>query len=326
MVKNGATEPCARNAGTLCFVSSDLEVRWLITGANGHLGRQIVNALGREHEILALVRSESAASALRDLPCQVLRVDYQAPVLAAQHIADRWPGAWDALIGLTGTIKGKTASDYHAAHETVSDFLVAITEQVEIGQMVSLSIAGADAGASNLCFASRGAADDRLTTSGRQVAILRLPMILGRDDYASGALMRKGSARWVFSFRVESLEQPIAATDVIKVIEAIIDKRLQGVFSLGGPETLSRRQLIQRAGALLGRAPVILNLPISLGFAITALLAWLSPSAPVSPSMLGVLDHDDVIDNEPLLSTLGISLEPLDTTLRRVLKPMNEVG
>jgi len=299
-------------------------VRWLITGANGHLGRQIVNALGHEHEILALVRSESAASALKDLPCEVLCIDYQDPGLAAQHIADRWPGAWDALIGLTGTIKGKTASDYYAAHEAVSDFLVTLSQKVEIGQMVSLSIAGADAGASNLCFASRGAADDRLLNSGREVAIIRLPMILGRDDYASGALMRKGSARWVFSFRVESLEQPIAATDVIKVIEAIIEQKLQGVFSLGGPETLSRRQLIQRASALLGGSPLILNLPISLGFAVTAVLAWLLPTPPVSPSMLGVLDHDDVIDNGPLLNALGLSLEPLDVTLRRVLEPLNE--
>ena len=218
------------------------------------------------------------------------------------------------------------SSDLYIAHESVSDFLITLSQQVEIGQMVSLSISGADAGASNLCFASRGVADDRLLTSGRKVAILRLPMILGRDDYASGALMRKGSARWVFSFRAESLEQPIAATDVIKVIEAIVEQKLQGIFSLGGPETLSRRQLIQRAGRLLGGAPLVLNLPISLGFAVTALLAWLLPAPPVSPSMLGVLDHDDVIDNGPLLSALGLSLEPLDTTLCRVLKPMNEAA
>ena len=40
--------------------------------------------------------------------------------------------AWDALIGLTGTIWGRGPSDYYAAHESVSEFLSELAARVPI--------------------------------------------------------------------------------------------------------------------------------------------------------------------------------------------------
>ena len=164
----------------------------------------------------------------------MLQIDYQDPERTSKEIASRFPGAWDALIGLTGTIRGNRA-EFYAAHEAVSDWLVSISRDLEIHRIVSLSIFGADVGSSNECFASRGEADNRLLASGLKVAILRLPMILGPRDYASLALRNKGSARLVFSFRVTSLEQPIAASDVMKVVESMIERKLEGCLLYTSP-------------------------------------------------------------------------------------------
>ena len=51
--------------------------------------------------------------------------------------------------------------------------------------------------------------------------------------------------------------------------------------------------------------------------------AWLgeklSAAPPVTPAMLGVLEHDDDVDPEPARRALGIELTPLDEALRRGL-------
>ena len=44
-------------------------------------------------------------------------------------------------------------------------------------------------------------------------------------------------------------------------------------------------------------------------------------TSPVTRAMLGVLDHDDRIDPQPACAELGLTLTPLDETLRRTFVP-----
>lgn len=295
-------------------------MNWLITGANGHLGRKLIEACGGQHRIVALVRSERALQQLSGLPCEAVITDYRNVTELTAELSMLHVEAWDALIGLTGTIWGKGPSDYYAAHESVSEFLSELAARVPIGRLVSLSICGANASAQNECLASRGAADDILRRSvNTPVSILRLPMILGENDHASRALAKKARAKWVFSFRADSLEQPIGASDVIAAIQAIIHGMSEGVLDLAGPESIKRADLIRRAGELLGRSPIVISLPLGLGQFIARVLTRVMDSPPITVPMLGVLDHDDAVDCQKTLLQLNLQLTPLDRVLQGVL-------
>ena len=295
-------------------------MNWLITGANGHLGRKLIEACGEHHRIVALVRSERARQQLSGLPCEAVITDYRNVAELAAELSMLDVEAWDALIGLTGTIWGRGPSDYYAAHESVSEFLTELAVRVPIQRLVSLSICGADASVKNECLASRGAADDILRLSkSAPVSILRLPMILGENDHASRALANKARAKWVFSFRADSLEQPIAASDVIAAIQAMIHSQTEGVFDLAGPESIKRADLIKRAGAMLGRSPIVISLPLGVGQLVAKVLAGIMDSPPITEPMLGVLDHDDAVDCQETLHRLNLQLTPLDHVLRSVL-------
>ena len=295
-------------------------MNWLITGANGHLGRKLIEACGGHHRIVALVRSERARQQLSGLPCEAVITDYRNVAELTAELSMLDVEAWDALIGLTGTIWGRGPSDYYAAHESVSEFLGDVVARIPVRRLVSLSICGADASAKNACLASRGAADDILRHSvNTPVSILRLPMILGENDHASRALAKKARAKWVFSFRADSLEQPIAASDVIAAIQAMIHGQAEGVFDLAGPESIKRADLIRRAGAILGRTPVIISLPLSAGQFFARVLTRLMDSPPITEPMLGVLDHDDAVDCQETLHRLKLQLTPLNRVLQDVL-------
>jgi NADH dehydrogenase len=145
-------------------------------------------------------------------------------------------------------------------------------------------------------------------------------MVLGEDDYASRALARRARAKLAFTFRAGSLEQPIFAGDVIAAIVAGLDMALDGglALDLGGPESLDRRALTQRAARVLGLpGPTLVSLPLGLGMAMAGAFETVSGNPPVTRAMLGVLDHDDAFDPASAAARLGITLTDLDTMLRR---------
>ncbi len=123
----------------------------------------------------------------------------------------------------------------------------------------------------------------------------------------------------VFLLRGASLEQPIYAGDVVEAIVAGINLpgREHVTVDLAGPESLSRAALVKRAAACVGTNPRCVSLPLApaLGFAWLAQRLMANP--PVTPAMLGVLDHDDCIDANPAAAKLGIRLTGLDDMLRR---------
>ena len=74
---HAASRASARGARPLLSFQCYLTVNWLITGANGHLGRKLIDACGKDHRIVALVRSERALEQLSGLPCEVIITNYR---------------------------------------------------------------------------------------------------------------------------------------------------------------------------------------------------------------------------------------------------------
>jgi len=287
--------------------------RYAITGANGNLGVRAITTLGVDR-VRALVRSPRAKEALLETfpTLEVFIVDY----IDAASLRIALDGC-EVLVHLVGIIKETQYSSYNDAHERSCEALkLGLPESIK--HIVYLSIVGSAADSGNKCLASKGRAEDILLTSGVTVSILQVPMVLGEGDFASAALKKNSRKRFALTFRAESLEQPIYAADVIAAICAAANVGGGGRFQLAGPESLSRRSLIQRAAHLQGRAVTVLSLPIALGVLLTWILECL-PNPPVTRAMLGVLDHDDQTDSQESLEKLKITLTPLNETLSKIL-------
>jgi uncharacterized protein YbjT (DUF2867 family) len=121
-------------------------------------------------------------------------------------------------------------------------------------------------------------------------------------------------------------EQPIAASDVVGAIAAALaqPEPLRGALDLAGPESLTHRELVVRAAHALGREVSIRKVPSALAYAFAWLAEKLLANPPLTPAMLGVLEHDDAIDPAEATRRLGITLTPLDETLRRALLAAEE--
>ena len=155
----------------------------LITGANGNLGRRLLQALAGRQPVRAVVRSERAA-ALIDMPGVEIRiVDY----LDQEAMSEAALGCSD-IVHLVGIIKESSASSFEAAHQGTTSVLVQAARKAGVERIVYLSILGAEPGSSNACLASKAAAEELLMAADVAALVLRVPMVLGEQDYASRAL------------------------------------------------------------------------------------------------------------------------------------------
>lgn len=296
-----------------------------MTGANGHVGTRLIRGLlGRgsgSPEVRALVRSERAAKILRDLPAEcrpeIRIVDYGD----AEAIEAAAEGC-DHIVHLIGILKETASARYVEAHEASCGALARAAEAVGAHRIVYLSILGAHPEAENACLASKGRAERILLDCRVPVTVLRVPMVLGPGEIAAFALRRKVRASLVPLVRGgASLEQPIDAEDVATAIEKALGEEGgdDAVLDLAGPESLTHRELVLRAAGLIARKPRFLPVPLAVATLFARLAERFSDNPPLTPAMLGVLEHDDRIDPSPCCERLRLTLTPLDETLRRCL-------
>ena len=302
---------------------SDPQGRVLITGANGHLGRRLIAKLAGRRPLRAVVRSERAADQVRALPqaqqTEIVVLDYAD----AEALTQAARGCSHA-IHLVGILKEDSTRRYAVAHEATTRALAQAAEAQGLRRILYLSILGSHPESANACLASKGRAERILLEAKTPALILRVPMVLGEGDFASRALRAQAKASIVPLLRGgRGREQPIYAGDVVEACaHGLSEPDLDDLaLDLAGPESLSRRALLERSARLHGRRPRVLPLPFALNLALAALLETLLRDPPLTRAMLGVLDHDDDIDPSEACARLRLELTPLDEMLRRCVGP-----
>jgi len=314
---------------------SPLPERILVTGANGNLGRQLIGRLcdlsdedgGTRPVVRALVRSEAAAARVRSLPavCQpeVVVGNYTDPDSMREAVSD-----CGGVVHLVGIIKERRGASYCSAHEETCRLLAEVASEAGCRRIVYLSIFGSHAGAPNPCLQSKGLAE-RILLEGRvPTTVLRVPMVLGPDDFASASLRAQAQARWVVLVRGgTTLQQPIDSRDVVNAILAALadDSTTMRALDLCGPECLKHRELLARVAELHGKAPFIIPIPGPLARIFAAAMERISSNPPITRPMLEILDRDDRLDASPCCQQLGITLTPLSDTLRAYAGPEAKV-
>ena len=300
--------------------------RVLVTGANGQIGRRLIERLARSNPrvpVRAVVRSMRAAKTLEALPeeirPEVSVVDYRDAGELAKAAQDcRY------AVHLVGILKETSSSRYENAHEASTRAIADAAEIAGLRRIVYLSILGSDPKSANACLASKGRAEQILLDAKTPALILRVPMVVGPGDATSNIVRREALARVLpLAAGGRSRTQPIYAGDVVEAIAAGLERDDLDdlMLDLAGPESLSQRELIERAARLYGSRPHVVSIPATLLIFIARLAEHFFANPPITKSALEVVLADDDVDPEPARRKLGIQLTPLDEILRRCVGP-----
>lgn len=299
--------------------------RVLVTGANGHLGRGLIARALQSgcEQVRAVVRSQRAADQLASVASGEVRiVDY-----ASQEALTDAASGCQSAVHLVGIIKQAQDTRYESAHEASCAALVSAATAAGLERIVYLSIFGATSESANPCLASKGRAEEILLAGPVPACVLRVPMVLGPDDYASFSLRRQATSGTLLMLGGgRTLQQPIDAEDVLSAVLSALRRRepIRGALDLGGPECLSHRQLVERAATFYDKKPRVMPFSRTVARTGVALLERLSSNPKITVPMFDVLQHDDRIDTAHACKQLGIELTPLDETLRRYVGPESD--
>lgn len=297
-------------------------MRIVVTGANGAIGQQVLRlGLLEPLELVAAVRSELAASQLPSLPegqGRVAQIDYSSP----ETLRAAFEGA-HALIHLPGVLLERGGSTYELSNVETTRVALEAALRSGVKKIVLVSAVGADAETQNRFFRTKGQAEELVRRSGLSYTILRAPLVLGPGTEGAAALQRNAtqSSAWLLGGG-QHIQQPLDVKDLaLASLRTAIQTGVarNRTLDVAGPERLKDRELVLRAARLLGREPRIYSIPLAPLRGLLALRTRLLGPG-FSPDTLEVIVADTHIDAQAAAKELGISLSPLELTLRRSLQ------
>ena len=202
--------------------------------------------------------------------------------------------------------------------------LVAAGRDAGVRSIVYLSGAGAAHDAQRHWFRAKARAEDAVRGSGLRWTIIRPTWIFGPGDVSLNRFL--GFARVLpfvpmTNFGSQELA-PVYVRDVAELAADAFtdDGAAEQVFEIGGPETLSMRELLHRAMDVAGTKKLLLPAPA----ALVKLAAWpmrFLPNPPLSPDAVDFVNQPATVDLEPLLERMPRTLTSLEQGLRTYLGP-----
>ena len=293
--------------------------RIAIVGANSAVGVALLARVadGDAFDATAAVRRPEVVGALPQSPRITPRVvDYGR----SGELADAFAGA-GAVVHLAGILFESRTSDYRSGNVDVTRAVVEAARAAGVGHVVFVSSLGADPRSGNGYFRSKGEAEGIVAESGLDATIIRTPLLLGPGTAGGRALLAaaSGPSARVLGRGAHRL-RPLDADDLCRAILECCERTPPGVRTcdLVGPETLTHRELIERAASCLGRDVSVRSTPVGLA-RLAAGLAGLFRKGGLTPAVIDVITSDETVDRNAD-AELGVSLTPLSDTLAELCR------
>ena len=282
----------------------------MVTGASGPVGHALIPLLTRKDEVRAAVRDPASVEGLRALGAKVTldRLD------DASTLAEVLKGVFTLVHLVGGADQPGDDALWDANHRSVVRAIEA-AHTAGVRRIVFVSVPGASPDASAPFLRAKGFAEEAVTTSGLQHAVIRSAPVVGIGSAWFAAVVAGAleSPPVVWGAGEGSLA-PVALGDLAAALAVAddADTDLAGTWSLEGPDTLTAEGLIE---ILSGAAECSEHLD---GEAARTRLSSLFERE-VSPFFVDTLTHPARSDAPDAAAHFGLERTPLVDAIRAAL-------
>ena len=283
----------------------------VIFGGGGFVGRQTAQALlTAGYRVRIAQRDPSQAYRVKPLgglgQVQAIAADVTKPDSVARAVA----GA-KAVINLVGVLKGPM----QAVHVDGARHVAQAAKRADVHTLVHMSAIGADVASASAYGRTKGEGEKAVRDAFPAATIVRPSLIFGRDDQFTNRFAGMIASTPIIPIvRADTRFQPVFVGDVASAILAALigsDQCAGKTFTLGGPDVMTMRDILQWIAVETCRHPRFVALPDGIARNLAQLTGWM-PGAPITSDQFRMLESDNVVGGAPhQIADLGITPTPL---------------
>ena len=239
-----------------------------VFGGSGFVGRHVVRARARAGwRVRAAVRRPDLAGFLRPLGVVGQIEAVQANLRYPDSVSAAVAGA-DAVVNAVGIRRQSGRQTYEAVHAEGAGEIARAAASEGTRALVLISGIGADAASPNRFVASKGRGEAATVAAFPRAVVLRPSAIFGpEDDFLNrfAALARVSPALPLIGGGAIKLQPAFVGDVALAAARALDDASAAGrTYELGGPETLTLRETIERVLKIVERRRALVPLPFGL--------------------------------------------------------------
>ncbi|HSS81297.1 MAG TPA: NAD(P)H-binding protein [Gaiellaceae bacterium] len=284
----------------------------VVFGATGTIGRPLVDALTKEHDVTAVSRHQQpGADGVTWAVADAKDADSVARVLEGAEVAYY-------LVHSLG------AADFEAEDLKAAETTAQAAERAGVRQLVYLGGLGDDSPDLSAHLRSRRETGRRLASTSVPVTTLRAAIVIGRDSAAFETIVSLVdrlpamiTPRWV-----STRTQPIALDDVVAYLAGVCgrEEAVGQELDAGGPEVMTYREMMERIAVLRGKRPFIVEVPVLTPYLSSLWLHVVTPvKAGIARPLIEGLRNETVAQDDRIRELVPLDQTSFDAAVREAL-------
>ena len=273
----------------------------VVFGASGFLGRYVVSLLAKNNMIIkAGVRNPHKARHLL-VNGKLGQVSInQCNISDLESVNNLTMGA-DFVINLVGILFEYKKQTFHKIHLDGAINIAQACKKNNVKSLIHVSALSVDRSMESSYAVTKFNAEKSIKNIFKNVTIIRPSVIFGPEDNFTNKFAKMANLSPFIPLINNGITkfQPVYVLDVAKAIEKIIsNKKLEGdVYSLGGPEILSFREVLDLIMKNIEKEKVYINLSF-FNAKIIALITAIIPNSPITLDQIKLLKVDNIVPSK----------------------------
>ena len=286
-----------------------------VFGGSGFIGKQVVRALAKRGlRVRVAVRRPNVAYEM-PLMGDVGQVEVVQANLRNRASVERALETAQAAINLVGVLYEAGRQRFDALHAEGAETVARACAGHGIGRLVQMSALGADAESESSYARTKAQGEAAVRAHVPSAVVMRPSIVFGPEDHFFNRFAAMATISPVLPLPGggKTLYQPVFVGDVGNAIATcIVDPATAGrTFEIGGPETLSFKQLMELMLRVIHRKRLLLPLPYPVAGLIGLMGDIQTKVLPIAPVLtrdqVELLKSDNVCSGQhPGLADLGI--------------------